>query len=196
MSNGQPFYTYHNAGYTPHQAQFYSYQPQPQMQYMAQNQPLNGFQQQGQINAQPQAQQPVMPTKTNVPLVTSLSEAMSRTGELNSDTVYADQDEPFIYRVSIDMQGRKTYRTFQLVDVTEQEVKKESKTDFSNIDLSNYATKQDLQAFRDEIMGYAMSMGLSTSTPIPPKPKKIEKVEKIDKAPIKAESENIDTNKE
>lgn len=190
MAYGQPFYTYPNAGYTPYQAPVYNpYQPQPQMPTMAQNQPVNGFQPQGQANNQPQAQQAVMPTKTNVPLVTSLTEAMSRTAELNSDTFYADQDNPFIYRVSVDMQGRKSYRTFELKDVTEQTVAQSAPSATANIDLSAYATKDDLRALRDEITNYAMAylnpsvtpntattpalaQNIAPATPATPKPKK------------------------
>lgn len=173
-----PFYTYPNASYTPYQAPTYgSYQPQQQMPSMAQNQPLNGFQAQSQVNAQPQAQQAVIPTKTNVPLVTSLTEAMGRTTELNSDTFYADQDKPFIYRVSVDMQGRKTYKTFELTDVTEQEVAQSST---SNVD---YATKADLKALEEKLMGYAMTIGIgSTTTP---------KSKRTDKAIVKAEKEEV-----
>lgn len=181
MAYGQPFYTYPNGGYTPIQNQTYNlYQPQTQMPTMPQNQAINGFQAQQQV---PQAQQQVIPTKTNVPLVTSLTEAMSRTTELNSDTFYADQDNPFIYRVSVDMQGRKSYRTFELKDVTEQVVENSGQSS-TQIDLSAYATKEDLQAFRNEIMGYAQSFGLTTTATQYTKSKKTEKT------PIKSEIED------
>lgn len=196
MPYGQPFYTYTGGAYTPYQTPTYgSYQPQPQMPSMAQNQPLNGYQAQGQANTQPQ---PSLPTKTNVPLVTSLTEAMSRTTELNSDTFYADQDKPVIYRVSVDMQGRKTYKTFEITDVTEQAVEQSVQTVAPNIDLSAYATKEDLKALENKITTFAQSFGFNvptmptTSTAIP-KPKK---VEKADKTSIKTEVENVDTNKE
>ena len=180
MAYGQPFYTYTNSGYTPNVAPNYNYYgAQPQTPPMTQNQPFNGFQQQGQANAQTQAQQAAIPTKTNVPLVTSLTEAMSRTTDLNSDTFYADQDKPFIYRVSVDMQGRKTYKTFEIKDVTEQVVEQSAQTATPNIDLSAYATKEDLKAFKDEIMGYAQSFGFTASAT--PKTKKtVAKVESED----------------
>lgn len=183
MPYGQPFYTY-TGGYTPYQAPAYGTYA-PQVPSVPQNQPLNGFQAQGQANTQPQAQQPVMPTKTNVPLVTSLTEAMSRTTELNSDTFYADQDNPFIYRVSVDVQGRKTYRTFELKDVTEQVIENGAHATTTNIDLSEYATKKDLKEFRDEIMGYAMSLGINA--PVATQP--AQAMPKPKKAPAKAEAE-------
>ena len=181
MAYGQPFYTYPNGGYTPIQTPTYNlYQPQTQIPTMPQNQAINGFQAQQQV---PQAQQQVIPTKTNVPLVTSLTEAMSRTTELNSDTFYADQDNPFIYRVSVDMQGRKSYRTFELKDVTEQLVENSAQSS-TQIDLSAYATKEDLQEFRNEIMGYAQSFGLTPTATQSAKSKKTEKT------PIKSEIED------
>lgn len=162
MAYGQPFYMYPNSGYAPSQAQNYNmYNAQNQMPTMqpamSQNQPINNnFQSQPQMPAQ----QAMIPPKTNVPLATSLIDAMSRNAEFNTDTFYADQDKPFIYRVSIDMQGRKTYRTFELKDVTDQVVEQGNQAPTANIDLSDYATKADLQAFRDEIIGYAMSLGV------------------------------------
>lgn len=196
MANGQPFYNYMSGGYTPYQAPAYNMyanqQPIPQMAQMPQTptaQPVNNFQPQQQM----QAQQPTIPTKTNVPLVTSLTEAMSRTTELNSDTFYADQDKPVIYRVSVDMQGRKTYKTFEIKDVTEQVVEQNAQTVMPEIDLSAYATKADLKAFKDEIMGYAMSLGLNTpvtSTTVTTTPK----TKKVEKPVAKVESE--ETNKE
>lgn len=187
MPYGQPFYTYPTAGYTPYQAPTYGTYTQ-QMPATVPTQPINNFQGQQQV---PQAQQPVMPTKTNVPLVTSLTEAMSKSTELNSDTFYADQDNPFIYRVSVDMQGRKTYRTFELKDVTEQTVTASAPAVTSEIDLSSYATKADLKGLEDKIMGYAMSLGLGATTKATPKPKKAEteKVEKVEKETVKTEIE-------
>lgn len=180
MPYGQPFYTYPNGGYTPVQQQGYGmYQPQQQMPSTAQNQPYTAYQQQPQVNAQPQA---TMPPKTNVPFATNLMDAMSRSAEFNTETFYADQDKPFIYRVSIDMQGRKTYRTFELKDVTEQVVDNGSGTSAQNIDLSDYATKRELQAFREELMNYAASLGLGASTApsapnIPPKARRSKDIE-------------------
>lgn len=188
MPYGQPFYTYTGSGYTPYQSPNYGAYA-PQVPPVPQNQPLNGFQQQGQINTQQQAQQAVLPTKTNVPLVTSLTEAMSRTTELNSDTFYADQDKPFIYRVSVDMQGRKTYRTFELTDVTEQNISQSAPTVAPDIDLSVYATKDDLRALRDEITNYAMAY-LNPSTTI--KTKKVDKIEKVEKTAVKNENEEVE----
>lgn len=196
MANGQPFYNYMSGGYTPYQApnfNIYSTQqaiPQmPQMPQMAQNataQPMNNFQGQ-----QMQTPQSVMPTKTNVPLVTSLTEAMSRTTELNSDTFYADQDKPVIYRVSVDMQGRKSYRTFEIKDVTEQEVEQSAQGVASNVDLSAYATKEDLRMLRDEITNYAMAYLNPSTTPKPKKTDKADKAVIAENAKVKTESEEI-----
>lgn len=184
MPYGQPFYTYTSGAYTPYQTPTYGPYAQ-QMPTTPSAQPINNFQAQQQV---PQAQQPVIPTKTNVLLVTSLMEAMSKTTELNSDTFYADQDKPLIYRVSVDMQGRKTHRTFELKDVTEQTVAPLTTTVAPEIDLSMYATKDDLRVLRDEITNYAINY-LNPSTT--PKPKKTEKVDKVEKTPVKTESEEV-----
>lgn len=177
MAYGQPFYTYPTAGYTTPAPNYNFYGAQPQAPSMAPNTPVNGFQQQGQVNTQQATQ---IPTKTNVPLVTSLTEAMGRATELNSDTFYADQDKPFIYRVSVDMQGRKTYKTFEIKDVTEQVVEQSAPT---NVE---FATKDDLKALREEILGYAQSFGFTANattnaTPTSSKSKKpVAKVENED----------------
>lgn len=155
MPYGQPFYTYPNAGYTTPTPNYNFYGTQAQMPTMPQNQPLNGYQTQGQVNSQPQT---VMPPKTNVQPVMGLQDAINRTVEPNTNTYYADQDNDIIYLVSMDMQGRKTTRTFEVKDITEQ-VAEQSKQPQEKIDLSSYVTKADLQAemksFEEKIMGYA-----------------------------------------
>lgn len=166
MAFGAPFYNYGannfnglNGGYMPQNNQpNYLYNNNQTMAQNAQNQPLNAFQQQQAQMAQQQAnmQQSVMPVKTNMPLVTSLLDALNRTIEPNTNTYYADQDNPLIYLVSMDMQGRKTSRTFKVEDITEQ-VNETPKQTISPEVLTNYATKDDLKAFKDEITSYAMS---------------------------------------
>lgn len=156
MGFGQPFYTYNggysstfNSGYVaPQQQPSYLYNQQLNGAQNPQNQPINGYQQQ---------QTQAIPPKTNMPLVTSLLDAMNKTVEPNTNAYYADQDKPLIYLVSMDMQGRKTSKTFEVKDITEQVAEQPN----TNIDLSSYVTKTDLQeslkAFKDEITNYAKS---------------------------------------
>lgn len=57
--------------------------------------------------------------KTNMLIVTSLEEALLRPAEPNSNMFYIDQDKPLGYKVMTDMQGKKTYKTFDLVEHAE-----------------------------------------------------------------------------
>lgn len=63
---------------------------------------LGNYQQQPQV----QQQQPIMP-KTNKVFVTSLDDAMARSVEPNSETLYLHQDRNLIFDIKTDMQGKK-----------------------------------------------------------------------------------------
>lgn len=173
MAYGQPFYNY---GATPYNAQNNGYmgqQPQygnfyGQQQNVAQN-ANNGVTQQYQQQIQQQAPQmtqvPQVPPRTNIAPVASLVDAMSRLSEPNTNMYYADQDKPFIYQISIDMQGRKTYKTFKIEDVTEQ-VSTQASHPTADVDLSGYAKKEDLEALKKEFM--SMANALMTQQSIQP----------------------------
>lgn len=146
MAYGQPFYTYPNAGYVPYQPQSYgNYQPQPQMPFVAQNQPLNAFQQQQGQMAQPAMQQPtqsiIMPPKSNKIYVTGLEDAMSRVAEPNTEMEYRHQDKQIIYEVYTDLQGKKTVKEYHYEEST-SEPKQEEK-----ISLDEYVKKEDFIKF-------------------------------------------------
>lgn len=64
----------------------------------------------------PQMPQPQMQPRTNKIFVTSLEDALNRPADPNSEVIYLDQDKPFLYQVMNDMQGRKTYKTFELTE--------------------------------------------------------------------------------
>lgn len=49
---------------------------------------------------------------SNVATVTSLEEAIMRTTNRNSDMVYFHQDKNVFYRVKVDMEGRKSWASF------------------------------------------------------------------------------------
>lgn len=121
-----------------------------------QNNGYNPQQAQGYYNSQPQSPSaiPIIPPKTNKILVTSLIDALNRTPEPNTEFLYIDQDNPFIYQVTIDMQGRKSYKTFEITEVTEQSAQKLS----PELDMSVYATKEDLKALEDRLLGMASSL--------------------------------------
>lgn len=176
MAFGQPFYNY---GANPYNGQNNGYMAQQQPQYgnfygqpqNAQQNANNGVVQQFQQQQAPQTTQ--VPPRTNIAPVASLVDAMSRLSEPNTDMYYADQDKPFIYQISIDMQGRKTYKTFKIEDVTEQVATQASQTT-ADIDLSGYAKKEDLQALKNEIMSMASAFVTQqavqpTQTPVRPK---------------------------
>lgn len=184
MAFGQPFYNYgsnpyggQNNGYMAQQPQYGNFYGQ--QQNMPQN-ANNGVTQQFQGQAQQQVQQ--MPPRTNIAPVASLMDAMSRTSEPNTNIYYADQDQPFIYQISIDMQGRKTYKTFKIEDVTEQ-AQQSNESGTPDIDLSGYAKKEDLQALKNEIMNMANTFVAQQSvqpTQMPARAKNAEKL-KADK---------------
>ena len=84
------------------------------------------------------------PPKTNKILVVSLEDALSKCNEPNCDYMCLDQDKPLLYNVSVDMQGRKAYQTF---DITEH--KPEEKPQTKSVELKDYVpmtTFSDLQA--------------------------------------------------
>lgn len=74
----------------------------------------NGYQQPPQMPQQTFQQPPQMPYKTNKLVVTSLDEAMMRSSELNSDTVYFDQNKDVLYNVKVDSRGYKTCDTYKV----------------------------------------------------------------------------------
>lgn len=92
-------------------------------------------------------QQP-MPPRTNKVLVAGLQDALARTNEPNTELLFVDQDNPFIYLVTVDMQGRKTYKTFQI-----SEFNPTTQPSTAEIDLSMFATKEELKRLQDEING-------------------------------------------
>lgn len=193
MAFGQPFWNYsansyggYNGGYVAPQPQpNYLYNQQPNMAQNANQQSLNANQ--GQQAQQP-IQQAVIPAKTNIAPVASVMDAMSRTSEPNTNFYYADQENPYIYLISIDLQGRKTYKTFKIEEVTEQAIETPTQTISSEV-LTNYATKEDLKAFKDEITTYAMNFlnAQPTTNTVASKPK----TEKVKKA-----TESVEETKE
>ena len=67
----------------------------------------NGWQQ-GYDTYRPQVQ-------TNITLVTSLEEAIMRTNARPSDMVYFDQGKDILYRVRVDMDGKKYWKEIPIL---------------------------------------------------------------------------------
>lgn len=181
MAYGQPFYNYgtnpyggQNNGYAQPQPQYGNFYGQPQNAPQNAN---NGVTQQYQGQSQQQPSQVAqIPPRTNIAPVASLVDAMSRTSEPNTNMYYADQDQPFIYQISIDMQGRKTYKTFKIEDVTEQTTQHLGESIAPDIDLSGYAKKEDLKALEEKIVAYAKILEAITLS----SPTKATKTGKVD----------------
>lgn len=79
-------------------------------------------------NFQPQmVQQPQpAPMRTNKIFVTSLEDALNRYAEPNTIMIYRHQDEKFEYEIITDTQGKKSYKTLQLVDYSTQKEEKDN----------------------------------------------------------------------
>lgn len=50
---------------------------------------------------------------TNIIFVTGLDEALARSNARGSDMTYFDQDRDYFYRIKVDIDGRKTWATFE-----------------------------------------------------------------------------------
>lgn len=101
------------------------YNPTPQMAQMPQM-TQNQYNQYNQPNQMQQAVQPQqtaqMPVRTNKILVTSLDEALSRSTDYNSATVYFHQSEPYAFQIFTDMQGRKTPYVYKITECSVEEM--------------------------------------------------------------------------
>lgn len=108
-----------------------TYQPQPYFQQPYQPQPYQQFQPQ-------QAAQP----KTNKVFVTSLDDALSRVCEPNSEMLYLHQDEPLLFEIKTDAQGRKTYKTYAISEDLPQDGEK--------ADGQEFVLKEDFERLEGE----------------------------------------------
>lgn len=84
---------------------------------------------------QPQSMQP----KTNKIFVTSLEEAMARPAEPNTEIIYLHQNEPLLFEIVTDMQGRKAVKTFSLCV--------ENKTKLQN----DYVSRAEFEDFKSQV---------------------------------------------
>lgn len=103
----------------------------------------------GMNNLQPQAQQPPQ-MRTNKIFVTSLEDALNRYAEPNTVIVYRHQDEKFEYEIMTDSQGKKSYKTLQLVDYSAPTSDKQDKS--TNISTEQFqALERRLTALESQI---------------------------------------------
>lgn len=123
--------------------------------YFGGYQPYGGYNFQTAPIQQPPMQTPIQapmqppsppPPKTNKIFVTSLEEALSRFSEPNSEIVYLHQDQPLLFEIKTDTQGRKVYKTYQLADYAAPQAQGEAKQD-----LSSYVTREEFEAFKAKI---------------------------------------------
>ena len=73
-------------------------------------------------NYQPQMAQQTQPAqmRTNKIFVTSLEDALNRYAEPNTIMIYRHQDENFEYEIITDGQGRKSYKTLELINFSQK----------------------------------------------------------------------------
>ena len=100
----------------------------------------------------PQMSQPQLQPRTNKIFVTSLEDALNRPADPNSEVIYLDQDKPFLYQVMNDMQGRKTYKTFEL-------------TEYSGVvsaqnGSADYVTREEFNRLVDEMKALKSDKGV------------------------------------
>ena len=97
--------------------------------------------------------QPVAPSqlRTNKIFVTSLEDALTRYADPNTITVYHNQDEKCIYEIMVDIQGKKSYKTFELSEFSAQ-ISHESKVVGESISLDQIkAMEERISALEKEL---------------------------------------------
>ncbi len=147
--NNNVFNSYNQGGYTPTGMPnlgvgMGGYMPQnPQQIQNPNQQQMNGF------NGQQMGQMPQMspynsiPIKTNKIFVTGVEEAINRSTEYNSETIFFHQDFPVIYEVIVDGKGRKEVFTYNVTpqnnsQQNNSEENKQTENTEQKIDLSKY----------------------------------------------------------
>ena len=89
------------------------------------------------------AQPTQSPIRTNKIFVTSLEDALNRNAEPNSEVVYLHQDQNLLFEIKTDMQGRKTYQTYQFAPYKAENAAPATETP--------YATKDELNALASKV---------------------------------------------
>lgn len=114
---------------------------QPQAGYGGFSQPMPNPMSQYGGTAQPAQTAP----KTNMIFVTGLEEAFQRNSAPNTQTIYFDQDKPYLYNILTDAYGKKTYETYE---IKKSELKTEQ--DKPEIDEKQFITRDEFIAFQKQ----------------------------------------------
>lgn len=108
--------------------------------------------QQGMLSQQQMAQMQsyqAAPIKTNKLFVTGVEEAINRSTEFNSETIYFHQDLPVMYEVAVDGKGRKEVYTFDVTSQNNTQQNKETNTNSKKIELTNYVTIDEFNNLKE-----------------------------------------------
>lgn len=100
------------------------------------------------FSAQPQPSMVAPMPKTNKIFVTGLQDAINRPAEPNSVLIYIDQDNPLLYEITTDAQGRKSYQTLELRQNNPITATKEENP-------TNYSTKDELAVLTAQMSAIA-----------------------------------------
>lgn len=114
-------YPFNNNFSMPTATQPYGYPMQPQMQ-------------------QPPQQQPAQQNNTNIVYVNGIDDVRSRQLPANSNFVFLDNDNPIIYRKTVDGQGRMAVEVFDIVPHKETPTVQ-----------PDYALKSDIKTLQEEV---------------------------------------------
>lgn len=169
MSNGyrSTYYPYwgnnYNAGYTPAYPQNNNYPNSYNNGYnsaqtpntQASQQPLQNAPQMPQISPYNN-----MPIKTNKLFVTGVEEAINRSTEFNSETIFFHQDLPVLYEVIVDGKGRKEVYTYDVKaqsntqqskeeDIKVSQQQQQQQQQQQSLDMSNYVTIKEFNALKE-----------------------------------------------
>lgn len=161
MSNGyrSTYYPYwgnsYNPNYTPqtymqnnNYSNYNNAYNQPQMPNQAMpQQPIQNNQQAQQMQMQPYNN---IPVKTNKLFVTSVDEAINRSTEFNTETIYFHQDLPIMYEVAVDGKGRKEVYTYDVKTQNNPQQNKEVDGKSQEIDTSAFVTVKDFNRLQDD----------------------------------------------
>jgi hypothetical protein len=109
-------------------------QPMQNTQQMAQMSPYQG-----------------VPIKTNKLFVTGVEEAINRSSEFNSETIYFHQDLPIMYEVAVDMKGRKEVYTYDVKAQNNPQQNKETNDESQQkqVDLTGYVTIEEFNNLKE-----------------------------------------------
>lgn len=95
-----------------------------------------------------------VPIKTNKLFVTGVEEAINRSTEFNSETIYFHQDLPIMYEVAVDMKGRKEVYTYDVKAQSNPQQNKETNENAQQkqLDLTGYVTVDEFNDLKENYL--------------------------------------------